>query len=175
MDFWLCINPTSLIGRITTINNLLLNSLWFSIALWVGSDSELKAYEKEIIRFLWSRQGWRKRHRVVRAVLYLLRQEGHLGVLSIQQQWRALVGNFLLLAMHLGSHPLQIILRSLIQQLYFKRWGLPDYSWALISCQTLPTQCSNIWLNICKAWNHIKKNIVAAAPTNQVELQRIPI
>lgn len=35
------INPRSLIGRATAINNLILSSLWFAIALWVGSDEDL--------------------------------------------------------------------------------------------------------------------------------------
>lgn len=78
---WLHINPTSLIERVTAINNLILSCLWFAIALWVGTNSILKAYKKEITRFLWSGQGQRKRHCVAELILYLLRQEGGLGVL----------------------------------------------------------------------------------------------
>lgn len=48
------INPTSLIGRVTAINNLKLSLVWVAIALLVGSDSDLKGYEKEITKFLWS-------------------------------------------------------------------------------------------------------------------------
>lgn len=151
------INPTSLIGRVTTINNLILSSLWFVVALWVGLDSELKAYEKEITRFLWSEQGQRKRHRVVEFILYLLRENGGLGVLSIQHQWHALAGKFILWAMKPGLHPLQVILRASIQHLSYKRWGLLDYSWALVPCNILPKECSNICTNICRSWNYIKK------------------
>lgn len=168
-------NPTSLIGRATAINNLLLNSLWFAIVLWVGSDAELRSYEEEITCFLWSGQGRRKRHRVSEYILFLLRQMGGLGVLSLQHQRRALAGKLVLWAMKPGVHPLQMILRTYINQLSFKRWGLHDYSWALIPCNTLPAASLNIWLNICKSWNVIKKNIVSAAPSNNHELQRIPI
>lgn len=67
------INPMSLIGRVTTINNLALGSIFYAIALWVGLDVELKGYEKEITRFLWLGQGCRKWHRVVEFILFLLR------------------------------------------------------------------------------------------------------
>lgn len=75
----------SLIGRVTTINNLILSSSWFAMALWVGSDVELKAYEKVITHFLWLGQGRRKRHRVAEYIIHLLHKDGGLGVLSIQQ------------------------------------------------------------------------------------------
>lgn len=66
------INPMLLIGRVTGINNLVLSSLWFAIALWVGSDAELKGFKKVITRFLWSGLGRRKRHRVAEFVLFLV-------------------------------------------------------------------------------------------------------
>lgn len=162
----------SLIGRVTTINNLALGSIFYAIALWVGLDVELKGYEKEITRFLWLGQGCRKWHRVVEFILFLLRQKGGLKVLSIQQLQCALVGKFILWALRPGTHPLQIILRASIQRLSIKRWGLVDYSWDLIPCNTLLTKCSNIWLNICSSWNCIKKNINPAAP-NLPKLQCI--
>lgn len=65
------INPTSLIGRVIAINNLILSSIWFAIALWVGSDFELKGYEKEITKFMWSCQRRRKKHKVAEFILFL--------------------------------------------------------------------------------------------------------
>lgn len=66
------INPTSLIGWVIAINNLVLSSIWFAIALWVGSDSKLKGHEKEITKFLRSKQGRRKHHRGEKFILQFL-------------------------------------------------------------------------------------------------------
>lgn len=122
---------------------------------------------------MWCGQGRRKHHRVAEVILFLLRQRRGLGVLSTQQQRGALVGKFILWALQPGSHPLQLILHASIQRLLHKRWGLTDFSWVLVPCNTLPIDCSNIWLNLCRSWNYIKKNIMPATPTNMVELECI--
>lgn len=169
------INPRSLIGRATAINNLILSSLWFAIALWVGSDEDLWAFEKEITRFLWFGQGRGKWYCVAKFIIYLLKQEGGLGVLSIQQQRRALVGKFILWAMRPRLHPLQCILWASIQWLSLKKWGLEGYSWVFLPCHMLLAKGSNIWMSLCKLWNCIKKSITPATLTNHQEIQRVPI
>lgn len=143
-------NPLSLIGRVTAINTLITSSLWFAITLWAGSLEDLPCFEKEIIRFLWSGQGRHKCHRFVEAILYLPRSAGSLGIISIQQQMHALTGKCILWSLIPKVHPLRQILEGLIE-LALKRWGMLDFSWVFVPCNTLPTSSPNIWLNICRS------------------------
>lgn len=165
-------NPTSFIGRQP------LSTIQFSIHFgsWVGIDVNLRSFEKEITRFLQFGQGRRKRHRVVEYILFLLRKIGGLGVLSLQRTSTKSSGRQVcFMGDEAQDTPLQLILQASIQQLSFKRWGLLDYSWVLIPCNTLPIGGSNIWMNICRSWNTIKKNIAPPPPSNQQELQCILI
>lgn len=40
-----------------------------------------------------------------------------------------------------------------------KRWGLQHFSWVFLPYHTLYLDCSNVWLNVCKAWNQVKKQL----------------
>lgn len=147
----------------------------FLIALWNGSESNLRELKRVIITFIWSSQSRLNRHQVSKATLYLPKSRGGIGLISNLQQMRALTSKAIIWTMEPGEQKLKQILRAKIRELSFKRWGLLDYSSAFSQCNTLPSDESEVWLNMCKSWNVIKKATVPMSPANTQERDRIPI
>jgi hypothetical protein len=54
----------------------------------------------------------------------------------------------------------------------FKRWGVWDLSWLFTPGNTLPRQCSPLWLNMCRNWNKVKKACVKEIQPVSVDAAR---
>lgn len=75
--------PTSLIGRVVSINHLLPCSLWFILALKIGDPTTLKISEKIIITFLWAGQQDSARHKVNYDTITQSKRHGELSLISL--------------------------------------------------------------------------------------------
>lgn len=57
------------------------------------------------------------------------RAKGGLGLLLIEEQHRAIVGNLMMWIIGPGVHPLRLILTSHIHELSRRKWRFPDLTW----------------------------------------------
>lgn len=61
------------------------------------------------------------RHRVKLTTITLPKEKGGLVIISTRDQVRALAGKFILWAISIGNHPLQILLRANIRKQSMKK------------------------------------------------------
>lgn len=141
------------------------------LALWTGDENTIKAIEVKIINFLWAGQLDSARHKVDHLTVIRPKNQDGLGVLSLSDQVKALLGKTMVWTVSEKPHPLHTILKHRICELFMKCWGIPNFSWVFYPCKTLPTNASPICLNLYHAWNdlktilfpvHLQKNLIAA-------------
>lgn len=95
----------SLAARIVVANSLILSTLWYLLTLWAGDLACLTTIQKQIDHFVWNSKPRMDRQTVTQG-----KSKGGLGLLLVQEQYRAIVGNLMLWIMGPGGHPLQTIL-----------------------------------------------------------------
>lgn len=135
-----------------------------------GDLAFLQKIQKQIDQFVWN-----GKPRVDRQTVTQSKAKGGLGLLSVQEQYRAIVGNLMLWIMGPGSHPLQIILRSHIGALSEKKWGIPDLAWLVTRGNCREVRGSAPWRNICQAWVSLKPLLPALPPQNFTEWKALPL
>lgn len=150
---------TTLMGRITIVNHLILSRLWYTLTVWTGKMETLDHLQRVIVQFVWRGQNLRGRARVCSTTITKPRSRGGLGLISIPHQVRAMAGGFITWAIREGDHPLQRLLQHRIRLLSAHRWHSYDFTWIYAPCNTLPSIGSPLWLNICKAWNLLKRHL----------------
>lgn len=96
-----------------------MSTLWYLLTLWAGDLAFLKTIQKQIDQFVWN-----GKPRVDTRSVTQSKAKGGLGLISVQEQYTAIVGNLMLWIMGPGGHPLQAILRSHIHALSRKKWGV---------------------------------------------------
>lgn len=111
-----------LAARITVANGLTLSSLWYVITLWAGDTNFFNKIQSKLSTFIWA-----GRPRVDRNTICQSKFKGELGLLSVNDQYRAIAGNLMVWSLGPGSHPLRIILQSHIQDLSKRKWGVSNY------------------------------------------------
>lgn len=103
--------PTSLMGRVTIVNHLILSKLWYTLTVWTGSMWTLENLQRAVVQFIWQGQNPWGRSRVNLETLIKPKSDGGLGLISIPHQVRALAGGFITWALLEGAHPLRCILQ----------------------------------------------------------------
>lgn len=103
------------------------------------------------------------------------RAKGGLGLLSIEEQYRAIAGNLMVWTLGPEEHPLRKILRSHLQELSHRRWGFPDLTWVVSQGGSSESCGSSAWRNICKAWSCLKPFLVQSKPRNSEERCSLPL
>lgn len=86
-----------------------------------------------------------------------------------------MAGSFFLWAIHEGDHPLRRILQHQIRTLFANTRMTFDYTWLYVPCHTTPLEASQVWINMCHAWNSIKGNLRPCLPDNYQGWQDLPL
>lgn len=93
----------------------------------------------------------------------------------IIEQYRAIAGNLMLWALRPGNHPLRLILGGHLRNLSQCTWGYPDFTWVVSRGGRQRSQGSNIWSNVCLAWEKLKPLLTPVHPKNEVEWGHLPL
>lgn len=160
----------ALAARITVANGLILSSIWYIMVLWAGDFSFFQIIQRKLEAFVWG-----GRHRVDRNTLSQSRSRGGLGLISVADQYRAMAGNLMVWVLGPGEHPLRLILRSHIQDLSKRKWGIADLSWIVSKGGSSESSGSPSWKSICKAWGSLKPLLRHAIPRNTEEWRELPL
>lgn len=160
----------SLAARVIVANSLILSTLWYLLTLWAGDLKFLHKIQQQIDLFVWNGKPRVDRHTITQS-----KAKGGLGLLSVQEQYRAIVGNLMLWIMGPGGHPLQVILRSHIGALSAKKWGVSDLAWLVTKGNSKRVGGSAPWRNICQAWVSLKPLLTNLPPQNLIEWKALPL
>lgn len=109
--------PHSFMARVLAVNHLMMGSLWYLLTLWSGTDKELHEVQMLLINFLWAGQDILASHRINCRLLALPKSEGGVGLILFKHQVKALAAHFIFFTVPEGNHPLQLILRSRINEM----------------------------------------------------------
>lgn len=112
-------------------------------------------------------------HRVKFTTIIKHKSDGGLGMISIKFQVRALAGKIIVWAISDGTHPLQIILRHVIQEMSYHKWGISDFSWVFTPYQTRSINASTTISNLCVAWNSSKRHITHRSLASDLDVSSL--
>lgn len=105
-------------ARVIITNLLLLGCIWFMLTVWIGKKEFLKKIQRIVDHFVWM-----GRSKVRGSTTALPREEGGLNVLSVEAQYNALTGTFILWLMMSEEHPMRTILHNHIHAASWRHWG----------------------------------------------------
>lgn len=151
-------DPTLLSAHVVIANHLIVSMLWYTLSLWVGLDLGIKCLQSIITRFIWT-QNKSTCFTVDLLTIFLFKLDGGLGLISIAQVI-ALASKLMVWAMSTGNHQIKTILQQKFRKLLKIKYGVSDFSWALIPCKTLPKDDLELWKNVCKSYNKAKSSLV---------------
>lgn len=141
----------ALAAQITVANSLLLGCIWYLIVIWAGKRTFFTKLQLTIDQFLWA-----VRSRVARATGSQPKEDGRLGLITVEAHYDALTSNLMIWIMAEGVHPLRMILQEHIKQVVESRWGIADLSWLVSKCGTMQIEGSAPWRNLCQGWTSLK-------------------
>lgn len=158
----------ALATRVTVANGLILSAIWYTLTLWAGEMAFLQKIQKRIESFVWA-----GRPRVDRNTISQTRSRGGLGLISVANQYRAMIGNLIsnLMVWIVGpeTHPLRTILQSHMCDLSMRKWGVSDLTWLVTKGRSPESKGSPPWLNLCQAWSSLKPFLRKSEPRNLEE------
>lgn len=170
-----CINKhrgrhLSLAARIVVANSLILTTLWYLLTLWARKLSFFAKIQCQLDTFVWA-----GRARVNRNTGTQRKCMGGLGLLSVEEQYRAIAGNFMIWLLGTGDHLLRDILCTHIRDLSANKWGYSDLTWMVTKGGGRNPGGSTPWQNICKAWEKLKPRLSTRKPCNLMEWAQLPL
>lgn len=101
------------------------------VALWTRDFAQLHQFGKCIKDFVWSGQYVGKFPRVNYDTITRPKDEGRLGLISVEAHFIAMVGKTILWAAATGNHTLQWIIQAKLGELSERRWDTNDFTWLI--------------------------------------------
>lgn len=160
----------SLSARVVVANSLIMSTLWYLLTLWAGDLALLNKLQKQIDNFVWAGKS-----RVNRQTATQSKALGGLGLLSVEEQYRAIAGNLMIWLLGPDDHLLREILCGHIKELSRRKWGYPDMTWLVTPGGSKHYDGSAPWRNICLAWSKLKPFLAPRAPCNLHEWSHLPL
>ncbi|KAL3675310.1 hypothetical protein R1sor_025258 [Riccia sorocarpa] len=140
-------------GRIVIANHIMYGIIWFILPLWAGGKSMLRTLETLILRYVWGGTDYvKKRHRVSEKLLHQRKEDGGLGLMSLQAQIQAFTAKTIRWAYSPGKHPLKSWLLAKFEDIAQLRWGSSHHTWTVTPSKGLWPAMSPILLHICQVW-----------------------
>ncbi|KAL3676801.1 hypothetical protein R1sor_026749 [Riccia sorocarpa] len=107
------------------------------------------------------------RHRVAEVILHQKKQDGGLGLLSIQAQAQAFVAKLIRWTFTPGQHPLKAWVQAAFESVANLRWGASHLTWMSTPSKGSWPPMSPLMLHICKVWQATAKFL---GPMDQLPL-----
>ncbi|KAL3676620.1 hypothetical protein R1sor_026568 [Riccia sorocarpa] len=149
---------TTIHGRVVIANHIIYGILWFVIPLWSGNRANLRNLEKLILSYVWGgNETTHKCHRVAENLLHQRKQDGGLGLISLQAQMQSFLAKLLRWAYVPGAHPLKAWLIAQFNAVALLRWGATHYTWVTSPSKGSWPTLSPIMLHVCKMWQSTAK------------------
>jgi hypothetical protein len=166
----------SLSGRTTIMNQVLMATLWYFVAVWGGTSKVFGKITTLLRNFLWLGKEHRTRIRVSWHDCCVKRKQGGLSIINPKDAEVALLSKWVVYAFLPGQSNLQTIIRYKLSQMSPNRetkWPR-NLQWSLVSHHT-STPGSRVWGRIHRAWSKMCKQLREGRPLCEVDTTSLPL
>lgn len=98
-----------------------------------------------------------------------------MGLISIEHQVLALAGKLIIWILLGDQQPMQRLRHARLRELSTKKFRMENFSWCVLQNRTLPKGVSKIWLNLCKSWSTLIREIIPAEINSVAKWRALPI